>query len=436
MTVHLALGSATTSLSDDQLREAVRTTLAGLGTRRRVLAVPPDQTRSSSKAGVITGAVATLYGEALCDVLPALGTHAPMSEAQIRRMYPEVPLERFRVHDWRRDVVTIGELDVETVRRATEGVWEQPWPAQLNRLIWQGGHDLILSIGQVVPHEVAGMANGTKNLFIGCGGAAGINESHFIGAAYGMERMMGRADTPVRRLLDAAQARFCGHLPILYLLTVIGAEADGSLATRGLFIGEGPEAFALAAGLSLEVNFTLLEEQPALMVVQLDAEEFRHRPRLGNKGDLSARAWPSRDGGRAGGAPGPGSPGFSARMPRIDRLIRRYGYRSTPEVMRAVREHPELRANLSAAAHLIHGSSEGRFRITYCPGHLTREEIEGVGYQWGDPTAMQQQLQAGRLQPGWNHTPRGRCYYIDRPALGLWSWRGRFTSADAHRQPC
>ena len=77
----------------------------------------------------------------------------------------------------------------------------------MNKLIGEGGHDLIVSIGQVVPHEVIGMANYNKNLFVGTGGAAGINESHFIGAACGMERMMGRANTPLRLILNSAQDR-------------------------------------------------------------------------------------------------------------------------------------------------------------------------------------------------------------------------------------
>ncbi len=94
-------------------------------------------------------------------------------------------------------MVTIGEVPADVVCRMTEGIWDKPWPAQLNRLIWEGGHDLMLSIGQVVPHEVIGMANYNKNVFVGTGGVRGINESHFIGAAYGMERMMGRADTPL-----------------------------------------------------------------------------------------------------------------------------------------------------------------------------------------------------------------------------------------------
>ena len=220
-----------------------------------MLALPPDFTRANSMAGPLTCIAYDYFGDRLSDVMPALGTHAAMSERQLDRMFPGVPKRLFRVHDWRNDVVTIGEVPAGFVAEATEGIWRKPWPVQLNRLVWEGGHDLILSIGQVVPHEVVGMANYNKNLFVGVGGAAGINESHFIGAAYGMERMMGRADTPLRRILNYAQDHFCRHLPVVFVLTVIGPRDDGSLAVRGLFIGDDADCFQRAAALSAEGQF-------------------------------------------------------------------------------------------------------------------------------------------------------------------------------------
>jgi nickel-dependent lactate racemase len=422
MTLLFGEGSPSTVLDDQQLVSATRTALSRLGPRRRVLAIPPDFTRLHSKAGVLTGAVERHFGAALEDVLPALGTHAAMDGHQIRSMYPEVPPEKFRIHRWRTDVETIGTLPASFVSEATEGIWDQPWPAQLNRLIWNGGHDLILSIGQVVPHEVAGMANGAKNLFIGCGGAAGINESHFIGAAYGMERMMGRADTPVRRLLDEALRRFCSHLDIIFVLSVIGADAEGRLVTRGLFIGAGTEPFERAAALALQVNVRLLDEAPKRIVVWLDPDEFK-TTWLGNKAIYRTRM-AIADGGELV-VMAPGVRGFG-EDPEIDRLIRSYGYRTTPAIMQAVKTQADMRDNLSAAAHLIHGSSEGRFTITYCPGHLSRTEIEQVGYRWRGLEDARLQYPTGRLHEGWNTLNGERIYFVSKPALGLWAWAERF----------
>ena len=434
MPTYIAHGSPTTVISDDDLQRLLIEAYTAIGPRSRVLAVPPDFTRFNSRSGILTRFTYEHFGASLTDILPALGTHVPMPSAQIQKMYAGVPESLFRVHDWRNDVVTVGELDATFVRQATDGVYDKPWPAQLNRLIWNGGHDLILSIGQVVPHEVTGMANHAKNLFVGCGGKAGIDESHFIGAAYGMERMMGRADTPTRRLLNEGLARFCGHLNIVFVLTVVGPAAPGEaadahgLVTRGVFIGTGTDCFEQACKLSLLVNFRLLDEEPETVVCHLDPEEF-HTTWLGNKS-----VYRTRMAIKTGGeliVLAPGLKGFG-EDPGIDALIRKYGYRTTPEIMAAVGKNPDLAGNLSAAAHLIHGSSEGRFRVTYCtdPQKISQAEIEGVGYQWANHATMVKRFDPTQLADGWNQVEGRKIYYISNPALGLWAYRGRFKSTN------
>jgi nickel-dependent lactate racemase len=422
MSIFFAAGSPTTDLSEADLRAALTQAFDQLGPRNRVLALPPDFTRANSMAGPLTCMAYDYYRERMVDVMPALGTHVAMPDWQLDRMFPSLPKSLIRVHDWRNDVVTVGEVPAAFVAEATEGIYAKPWPAQLNKLVAHGGHDLILSIGQVVPHEVIGMANYNKNLFVGTGGSMGINESHFIGASYGMERMMGRADTPLRRILNYAQDHFCKHLPLVFLQTVIGARSDGSLAVRGLYIGDDVECFQLAAALSVEVNFTMVDEAPSKVVVYLDPEEF-HSTWLGNKAIYRTRMAIADDGELVILAPGVSTFGED---PEIDRLIRKYGYRNTPAVMRAVKETEDLPRNLSAAAHLIHGSSEGRFRITYCPGKLSRAEIEGVGYRYAELPAMLERYNPARLREGWNVLGDGeRIYYISNPALGLWAHRNR-----------
>ncbi len=431
MTTYHASGSPTTVISDAELRAILLGVYQQLGVKKKVLVVPPDFTRFNSRAGILTQYTYQHYGEALVDVLPALGTHVPMPDWQIEKMYTGVPRSLFRDHDWRNEVITVGTLPSSFVKDATQGIYDKPWPAQLNKLIWEGGHDLILSIGQVVPHEVVGMANHTKNLFVGCGGKAGIDESHFIGACYGMEKMMGRADTPVRRLLNEALSRFCGHLPVVFVLTVVGAAQPGEaadkhgLVTRGLYIGSGNECFELAAKLSVAVNFKLLDEQLHKVVVYLDPEEF-HTTWLGNKSVYRTRMAIADRGELVVLAPG--LKGFG-EDPGIDQLIRKYGYRTTPEIMTAVRDNPDLASNLSAAAHLVHGSSEGRFTVTYCPGHVTRQEIESVGYRYADLATMTRRYDPAKLKDGWNDLVHAdgsaeRIFYISNPALGLWAWRG------------
>ncbi|MDA0768144.1 MAG: D-mannonate epimerase [Verrucomicrobia bacterium] len=420
--LYFAQGSPTTNLSNDDLRAALTSVLDQLGHKERVLALPPDFTRFHSRAGALTCMTHDYYGKALVDVMPALGTHVPMPPDQLDKMFPGLPHDLIRPHRWREDVVTVGTVPAAFVAEVTEGIYTKEWPAQMNKLVWEGGHDLILSIGQVVPHEVIGMANYNKNVFVGTGGVEGINESHFIGAAYGMERMMGRADTPLRRILNYAQDHFCQHLPLLYVLTVVGPEPDGTLVTRGLYIGDDHATFELACELSVAVNFNQLDEEPVKMVIYLDPEEF-HSTWLGNKAIYRTRMAVADEGELVILAP---EVKMFGEDPEIDRLIRKFGYRTTPEVMKFVEENEDLRNNLSAAAHLIHGSSEDRFKVTYCPGHLTRQEIEGVGYRYADLDEMTTRYNPATLKDGWNTHPDGeRFYYISNPALGLWAAKTR-----------
>ena len=422
MALYFAEGSADTRLSDDDLRRGLESALAQLGPREKVLALPPDFTRLHSRAGLLTRMAYDYYGDRLVDIMPALGTHFAMPPEQLDKMFEGVPHSLFRVHRWRDDVVTVGIVPAEYVSEVTEGIYTDAWPAQMNRLVWEGGHDLVLSIGQVVPHEVIGMANYNKNLFVGTGGASGINEGHFIGAAFGMERMMGRADTPLRRILNWAEENFCQQLPTVYVLTVVGTGTSGDLVTRGLFIGDDVECFEKASELSVEVNFEQLDEAPEKVVVYLDPEEF-HSTWLGNKAIYRTRMAIADEGELV--VLGPAVSTFGEDE-EIDRLIRKYGYRTTPEVLRMVEENDDLRANLSAAAHLIHGSSENRFHVTYCPGKLTREEIERVGYNYADLDTMLARYNPAELSTGWNTMPDGeRIFYVANPALGLWAHHDR-----------
>lgn len=422
MSVYLKIGSPQAELSRDDLRNSLHEVLGRLGRRKRVLAVPPDMTRFHSRAGELTEDARCYYGESLEAVLPAVGTHAAMTEAELKTMYSGVPIGLFRAHNWRTDTVTVGEVPSDFVRELSEGKLDYTWPAQVNRMILEGGFDLVLSIGQVVPHEVIGMANYNKNILIGTGGPASINRSHYLGAVYGMERIMGRADTPVRRLLNYASHHFLNHVPIVYVLTVVSTNHLGESVARGLFIGDDFECFRLAAELSLDVNFDLLDRPLNKTVVYLDPAEFKSTW-LGNKAIYRTRMALADNAELIVLAPGVKEFGED---PEIDLLIRKYGYRGTPATLAAVKENPDLAANLSAAAHLIHGSSEGRFEITYCPGFLSRDEIEGVGFRYGGLPVTLAKYNPAKLRDGWNCVDGEEVFFISNPALGLWANRQRF----------
>ena len=418
-----ARGSETDVIESIDLKDALFSAFEKLGSKKKVLVIPPDFTRYHSRAGELTTISYDYYKNTLTDILPALGTHFPMTEKEITKMFPGIPHDLFRVHNWRSDLTTLGTVPSEFIKEVSEGKVDYTWPAQVNKLLVDGGFDLILSIGQVVPHEVVGMANYNKNIFVGTGGSEGINKSHFLGAAYGMERMMGRADTPVRKVLNYASDNFAKHLPIIYVQTVIGKDENGKLVIRGLFIGDDFECFSLAADLSLKVNFQMLDQPLKKVVVYLDPSEFKSTW-LGNKSVYRTRMAIEDDGELIVLAPGLREFGED---PGIDKLIRKYGYVTTPEVLELVNNNEDLKNNLSAAAHLIHGSSEGRFKITYCPGHITKEEIESVKFSYADLDTMMEKYNPDSMKDGFNTMPDGEeIFYISNPALGLWSWKDKF----------
>ena len=423
MSLYCATGGIEADLFP-QLKELLTESVAKLGQRNRVLAVPPDQSRLHSRAGELTRYAWEYYGNRMQAVLPALGTHTAMQPDQIARMFGAMPQQLFHFHNWRTDVETLGEVPAEFIHQQSEGKLNYAWPAQVNRLIARGGFDLILSIGQVVPHEVIGMANYNKNILVGTGGRDGINRSHYLGAVYGMERIMGHAENPVREVLNYASDHFLRNLPIVYVLTVIGRMGDGAderLAVRGLFIGDDVECFHRAAELSVRVNIETLDAPIQKAIAYLDPHEF-HSTWLGNKAIYRTRMALADGAELIILAPGVKEFGEDAA---IDALIRKYGYRGTPTTLRAVSANADLAGDLSAAAHLIHGSSEQRFTIRWCPGHLSKEEVESVGFEYGDLRTMLARYDPRKLRHGYNRIGGEEIFFIANPGLGLWAYRGK-----------
>lgn len=417
MTTYYACGSETASLTSDDLRTALEQTFAQVGTPRKALLLPPDFSRKYSRAGELACLCYELLGERIADVMPALGTHDPMSASELNKMFPGLPHELIRPHRWRDDVVDLGTVPADFVREVTAGIYDRPWKAQVNRLLRDGGHDLIFSLGQVVPHEVIGMANYSKNIFVGTGGKDGINESHYLSAVWGIERTLGCADTPLRKILNYAQDHFCQNLPLLYALTVIEPMPDGSMHTRGLFIGDDHDTFYRAADLAEKVNIYDLDRSPDHVVAYLEPDEFKSTW-LGNKAIYRTRLAVA-DGGRLTIlAPNVGKFGEDER---IDALIRKYGYQTKAEIIQLVEDNADLAAQPSAAAHLVHGSHENRFEVVYAAGRLSDDEIRGVNYTSGKLVELQQRYDVGKLTDGWHTDVDGsQFYFVRNPSLGLW----------------
>lgn len=411
--------SSDLGMSRDEIAAALAKALEGR-TLRRVLIIPPDFTRFHSNAGLITNILWHHLRDQGCavDVMPALGTHVPVSESQWGAMFGDIPFSEMIVHDWRNDVVKLGEIPEADVMRISDGLWHHAVPVEVNRRFIDKSYDLVISPGQVVPHEVVGMANHGKNIFVGIGGSAMINASHMIGAVCGMEKAMGRDHSPVRQLFDYALEHFVyGKVPVLFALTVTTAPG-GKIRQHGLFIGEGRACLENAIALAQKMNTDKVEKPFKKCVVYLEPTEFTSTW-LGNKAIYRTRMAMADGGELIVLAPGVERFGEDAT---VDGLIRKYGYRGRLATLEAFEApaNDDLRANAGAAAHLIHGSSDGRFLITYAVKKITAEEIEGVGFKAASYDEMIRKYDPNALAPGWNVVDGEEVFFIPNPALGLW----------------
>ena len=325
-------------------------------------------------------------------------------------------------HNWRTDVVRLGEVPGEFLSEITGGLWTEPVTCEVNRRVMDESYDLILSVGQVVPHEVVGMSNEAKNLFVGVGGSEMINKSHMVSAVYGMEKQMGKDFSPPRRMFDYCMKHFLKERPVLFVLTVTTAEED-EITTHGLFIGEDRRALTEAIALSQRLNIVFVEKPLKKCVVFLPEEEFKSTW-LGNKSVYRTRMAIADGGDLIVLAPGVARFGEDLE---VDALVRKYGYKGTENTMAHFRASKELQENMSAAAHLIQASTDGRFRITYAVKNMTQAEIEEVGFLAADYEEMVKLYSPKKLAAGWNTMEDGEeVYFIPNPALGLWIEQERF----------
>jgi len=389
---------------------------------KKVLLIPPDMTRLQSGAGLITAMYYDILAGVHTDVLPALGTHAPMTrDEQIEFFGNKIPEERFLVHKWRDGVTKIGEVPGEFVKEVSEGLISETMDVEVSDYLLDPSYDLILSIGQVVPHEVVGMANYTKNIVVGCGGSRFINQSHMLGAFYGMERIMGKDHSPVRKVFDYAQEHFLSKLPLEYVLTVTVSEGEKT-DIIGLYIGKNRSGFTKAVELSQKHNLIYVDKPVDTCVVWLDEREF-HSTWLGNKAIYRTRMMMADGGHLIILAPGVKMFGEDAEN---DRLIRKFGYIGREKILELSKTEPELQNNLSAAAHLIHGSTDGRFSVTYATRMLSKAEVEGAGFNYIPFDEAMTKYDPKSLNSGYNKLSCGdELYFIENPALGLWAVKNK-----------
>lgn len=387
---------------------------------KRVLLLPPDLTRAHSGVGWMTEYIYNELTEqgAEVHVIPTLGQHVPHTPEDNKWMFGSIPEERIHAHDWKDGVVNVGTVPAEYVKEATGGAVDWEMPIDLNEMLMEEDWDLIINIGHVVPHEVLGFANHNKNYFIGLGGKRLLGSSHMASAVYGIENNLGNVLTPVRKCFNYAEDKYLKDLPDVYFQVVMDYDNEGKLAHTGVYVGDDLQTYIDAAEASLEQNITTFDEPVKKMVAVMQADEFRAMW-VANKAVYRTRM-AIADGGELL-VIAPGVERFGEQQ-EVDDLIRKYGYLSQAEVLDLYETQEDMQEIPHGTAHLVHGSSEGRFNITYAPGHLTKEEIEGVGYQYMDVDEALKRYDPEVMVDGWNTMPDGEeVFYISTPSAGLWA---------------
>ncbi len=388
---------------------------------KKVLLLPPDLTRYHSGAGQLTEIIYKLLPDGCkVDVIPTLGQHVPHTEKENKWMFGSIPQKCFHIHDWRKGCKKIGEISADYVKQVSDGKANWSIPIEINRMVIENDYDLIINIGYVVPHEVLGFANHNKNYFIGLGGKETICTSHIMAASCGIENNLGKLVTPLRACYNKAEERYLNKLPDVYLLIVMARNEENKLITTGLYAGDDIETYMMAAKRSKEQNITVFDKPVKKIVAVMQADEFRStwvankaiyrtRMALADNGELLIIS--------------PGLERFG-EQPEVDALIRKYGYAGTQAVMEQYKKNDDMQDLAHAAAHLIHGSSEGRFTITYAPGKLTRKEIESVNFKYTDLHDALTRYNPEKMSEGWNNMPDGeKVYFISSPSAGLWAWK-------------
>ncbi|MDD4713752.1 MAG: lactate racemase domain-containing protein [Bacteroidales bacterium] len=392
---------------------------------KSVLLLPPDITRGHSGAGTITNILYHFFAPAAdVYVMPTLGQHLPHTPEQNRWMFGDIPEEKILVHDWIKDGKHLGAIPASYVEKITGGKANWEIPVNVNRLLMEEKWDIILNIGHVVPHEVLGFANHNKNYFIGLGGKEMICASHIAAACYGIERNLGNLVTPLRHCFNKAESEYLGKLPDAYIQVVMKYNAKGKLVHSGFYCGDDVDTYLLAAEQSKAENITIVPPLKKVVAVMQGNEFFstwvankaiyRTRKAMADGGELIIIA--------------PGLKRFG-EQDEVDKIIRKYGYSGTPKIMKAWKENSDLQDLTHATAHLIHGSSEGRFNITYAPGHLSKEEIEGVNFKYLDYKQAKDRYHPETMKDGFNTMPDGEeVYFISTPSAGLWTTKDKLNS--------
>ena len=392
----------------------------------KILLLPPDITRAYSGCGWITEILYNYFAKnSEVYVMPALGQHAPHTEEQNKKVFGTIPESRILKHDSVKDVKKIGEIPADYVKKATNGAADWEIPIEINKILLTNKWDIIINIGHVVPHEVLGFSSYNKNYLIGLGGNSTISSSHIASACCGIENILGSIISPIRDCFNKAENKFISNLPSAYIQLVMALNEKGRLVHTGFYCGNDFDTYLLAAKHSMLENIIIVPPLKKIVAL-MDKDEFesawvsnkaiyRTRKALADNGELIIIA--------------PGLKRFGETH-EADKIIREYGYTGTDKIIERWKKDKKLQKMAHVAAHLMHGSSEGRFKIYYAPGYLTKEDIESVNYNYLDLSETLKKYPIEKMKYGFNIMDDGEeIYFINSPASGLWTTKEKINSS-------
>lgn len=331
-----------------------------VGRGRRVVLLSDDNTRNTPVRAILPGVLAELRAGGLRDtdltILVALGTHRLMTPAELAAKFGPEVVGRFRILQHRfadeEQLADLGRTELGT------DIW-------VNRAVLEA--DVVVGLGQVVPHRVAGYSGGSKIVQPGVCGAVTTGQTHWLSAAFWGHEILGRADNPVRREMDEVGRR-CN------LAAIVNAVLDGAGRLVHLVYGEPVAAHRKACALSRDIFGVPIPRKAPIVVTDshpADLELWQ-----GAKGYYSAELAVADGGVVILETPCP--EGVAVQHPEVTS----FGYRSYAEV-KALVETAQL-TDLTVAAHLVHVGRLVREKargIIVSPG-IGREEAERLNLGW------------------------------------------------------
>jgi len=227
---------------------------------KRVFVIIPDGTRSGPVPLMfhLLSELLSVRG-AKVDFLIALGTHRRMSEEDIlehlgisrEERYGQYAQVEILNHDWQNGLREIGIIPAAEIRELSQGFLDQHLHVEVNERIFD--YDRLIICGPVFPHEVVGFSGGNKYFFPGISGETVIELTHWLASLIGNLGIIGKEETPVRRIIDRAASYI--QMPKSCFSMVVKRERD----LAGLYFGSPEESQAQAAALSARVNVCYVE---------------------------------------------------------------------------------------------------------------------------------------------------------------------------------